>query len=97
LATFNPAGGAAGAGTVPALSGAVDEKRRVLERLQRETLLRVRDQMAAHSWSDDEIAELVAPTMGIITGLPDLLAQLDELRRIDFGMTPPASDVPTDG
>jgi hypothetical protein len=53
--------------------------------------------MAAHPWSDDEIAELVAPTMGIITGLPDLLAQLDELRRIDFGMTPPASDVPTDG
>lgn len=51
--------------------------------------------MATHSWSDSEIAELVAPTMGIITGLPDLLAQLDELRRIDFGTTPPASDALT--
>jgi hypothetical protein len=65
-----------------------------LERLQQETLLLVRDQMAAHPWSDKEIAELVAPTKGIITGLPDLLAQLDELRRIDLGTTPPAAEIP---
>jgi hypothetical protein len=67
-----------------------------LERLRRETLLLVRDQMAAHPWSDKEIAELVAPTMGIISGLPDLLVQLDVLRRLDLGTTPPASDLPTD-
>lgn len=66
-----------------------------MKRLQPETLLLVRDQMAAHPWSDDEIAELVAPTMGIISGLPDLLRQLDELRRLDLGTTPPASDPPS--
>ena len=65
-----------------------------MERIRRETLLAVRDQMAAHPWSDAEIAELVAPSMGIISGLPELLAELDELRRIDLGTTPPASDLP---
>ena len=64
-----------------------------MEKLRRETLLLVRDQMAAHRWTDEEIAELVAPTMGIITGLPDLLAQLEELRLIDLGTTAPASDI----
>lgn len=67
-----------------------------VKRLQPETLLQVRDQMAAHPWSDEEIAELVAPTMGIISGLPDLLRQLDELRRLDLGTTPPDSGVPAD-
>ena len=50
--------------------------------------------MAAYRWSDDEIAELVAPARGIITGLPELLAQLEELRRLDLGATPPAADIP---
>lgn len=65
-----------------------------MERIRQGTLLLVRDQMAAHPWRDDELAELVAPTMGIITGLPDLLAQLEELRRLDLGTTAPASDIP---
>lgn len=46
--------------------------------------------MATYRWSDAELAELVEPTLGIITGLPELLARLEALRRIDLGATPPA-------
>jgi hypothetical protein len=46
--------------------------------------------MACHRWSDAEIAELAEPTLGIITGLPELLARLEALRRVDLGTTPPA-------
>lgn len=65
-----------------------------LQRIQRETLLLMRDQLAAFRWSDDEIAELVGPSMGIITGLPDLMLQLEQLRQLDLGTVPPASNIP---
>jgi hypothetical protein len=68
-----------------------------LRRISRETLFRVRDEMASYPWGDDEIAELVAPKLGIISGLADLLAQLEDLRRVDLGTTPPASDIPPGG
>jgi hypothetical protein len=68
-----------------------------LRRISSETLLRVRDEMASYPWGDGELAELVAPKLGIISGLADLLAQLEELRRVDLGMTPPASDIRPDG
>jgi len=64
-----------------------------LRRISRETLLRVRDEMASYPWDDAELAELVAPKFGIISGLADLLAQLEELRGLDLGMTPPAVDL----
>lgn len=67
-----------------------------MERIRRETLILVRDQLAAHPWTDDEIAELVAPSMGIISGLPELMLELDELRRLDLGAIAPASDLPVD-
>ncbi|WP_137388905.1 hypothetical protein [Rhodoligotrophos defluvii] len=65
-----------------------------MQPLQGETLRLVREQMAAHPWRDEDLAELVAPTMGIISGLPHLLAQLEGLRREDLGTTPPAADLP---
>jgi hypothetical protein len=49
--------------------------------------------MASHSWSDAEIKELVYPQLGIITGFQDLLNELEELRRVDLGTTPPAMSV----
>lgn len=64
-----------------------------MQQLQRQTLLLMRDQMAAFPWSDAEIAELVSPTMGIISGLPALLLQLEELRQLDLGAIPPASSI----
>ena len=46
--------------------------------------------LAAHGFSDAELSELVDPQLGIITGFSDLLAQLELLRKMDLGSTPPA-------
>ena len=59
--------------------------------LRRATLVRLCDEMAAHPWRDQELAELVDPKLGIITGLQLLLNELDVLRRIDLGDVPPAA------
>lgn len=59
--------------------------------LRKSTLVRLCDEMAAHPWRDQELAELVDPKLGIITGLQLLLNELDVLRRIDLGDVPPAA------
>ncbi len=61
--------------------------------LRKETLVGIRDEYGGYAWSDAEIDELVEPKLGIITGLQDLLEQLEELRRIDLGAIPPAGDI----
>ena len=48
------------------------------------------DMLAAHNFSDAELSELVDPQLGIITGFSDLLEQLELLRKMDLGATPPA-------
>jgi len=64
-----------------------------MKKLQKDTLLGMRDQLAGYAWEDEEISELVDPKLGIITGFQALLDQLDELRQIDLGSTPPASHI----
>jgi len=64
-----------------------------MKKLQKDTLLGMRDQLASYAWKDEEICELVDPKLGIITGFQDLLDQLDELRQVDLGSTPPASHI----
>ncbi len=54
------------------------------------TLAEMRDMLAAHDFSDEELSELVDPQLGIITGFSDLLEQLELLRKLDLGATPPA-------
>lgn len=46
--------------------------------------------MATHPMRDGDIDELVDPQMGIITGFQVLLDELETLRKIDLGDTPPA-------
>ncbi|MEM9631797.1 MAG: hypothetical protein AAGA50_10760 [Pseudomonadota bacterium] len=58
--------------------------------LTKPTLTGICDQMASHDWSDAELEELVDPKLGIITGFQDLLDELETLRKIDLGATPPA-------
>ena len=53
------------------------------------TLSDMRDMLAAHGFSDAELSELVDPQLGIITGFADLLEQLEVLRKMDLGATPP--------
>lgn len=64
-----------------------------MKKLQKDTLFGMRDQLASYAWKDEEISELVDPKLGIITGFQDLLDQLDELRQVDLGSTPPASHI----
>ena len=64
-----------------------------MKRLQRETLLGIRDQFGGYAWDDAEISELVDPQLGIITGFQELLDQLEVLRKIDLGSIPPAADI----
>jgi len=56
----------------------------------KETLARMAEQLAAHPWGAAELDQLVAPKHGIITGFQGLLDELEELRRLDLGETPPA-------
>ncbi len=54
------------------------------------TFAEMRDMLAAHGFCDAELSELVDPQLGIITGFSDLLEQLELLRKMDLGPTPPA-------
>ena len=64
-----------------------------MKKLQKQTLVGIRDQLASYDWKDEELIELVDPKLGIITGFQELLDQLDILRRIDLGTIPPASNI----
>jgi hypothetical protein len=64
-----------------------------MQKLDRQTLLGIRDQLGGYAWDDVEIDELVDPKLGIITGFQELLQQLEQLRKIDLGATPPAGDI----
>jgi hypothetical protein len=64
-----------------------------MKRLQQQTLLGIRDQLGSYAWDDAEISELVDPQLGIITGLQELLDELELLRKVDLGSIPPAGDI----
>ena len=64
-----------------------------MHKIQRQTLLGIRDQLGSYAWDDAEIDELVDPKLGIITGFQELLDQLEQLRKVDLEATPPAGDI----
>ena len=64
-----------------------------MKKLEKQTLLGIRDQFGSYAWDDVEISELVDPKLGIITGFQELLNQLEILRKIDLESTPPAGDI----
>lgn len=64
-----------------------------MQDVTKNTLAGIFSQMAAHGWSQSEIDELLEPRMGVITGLQDLLNELEEVRKIDLGTVPPAMGV----
>ena len=63
-----------------------------MKKLEKQTLIAMRDQLGGHGWDDAEISELVEPRLGIITGFQELLDQLETLRQIDLEAIPPAAD-----
>ena len=64
-----------------------------MKKLDKKTLLGIRDQFGSYAWDDAEISELVDPKLGIITGFQELLDQLEVLRKIDLESTPPAGEI----
>jgi hypothetical protein len=64
-----------------------------MKSLEKQTLVNICEQMAAHPWPDAELNELVDRQMGIITGLQDLLNALEVLRQTDLVALPPANNV----
>lgn len=64
-----------------------------MKKLDKKTLLGIRDQFGSYAWDEAEISELVDPKLGIITGFQELLDQLEILRQIDLESTPPAGDI----
>lgn len=64
-----------------------------MKKLDKQTLMGIRDQLGSYAWNDAEISELVDPKLGIITGFQELLDQLEVLRKIDLEATPPAGDI----
>ena len=64
-----------------------------MDKIQKQTLIGMRDQLGGYAWQDAEISELVDPRLGIITGFQDLLDQLEVLRRFDLQAIPPATDI----
>lgn len=66
-----------------------------MQKLQLKTLESIRDQLAGYAWRDAELAELVDPKLGIITGFQDLLDQLEVLRKIDLEEIPPCAEIKT--
>ena len=65
-----------------------------MEKIQKKTLIGMRDQLGGYAWEDAEISELVEPRLGIITGFQDLLDQLEVLRKVDLQAIPPSADIP---
>jgi len=65
-----------------------------MQKIQKQTLIGMRDQLGGYAWEDAEISELVDPRLGIITGFQDLLEQLEVLRKTDLQSIPPAADIP---
>jgi hypothetical protein len=68
-----------------------------MQKLTRQTLDNIRDQLASFPWSDEELNELADPKLGIITGFQDLLNDLDQLRLVDLKDIPPAGPVTSTG
>ena len=64
-----------------------------MQKLDRQTLFGIRNQLGSYAWDDSEIDELVEPRLGIITGFQQLLEQLEQLRQVDLGDIPPAGDI----
>ena len=56
-----------------------------MRHVTKETLGRIVAELAAVPWEAEDLKELVAPAMGIITGFHAFLEEVDALARLDLG------------
>ena len=58
-----------------------------------ETIQGIQASFSTYEFKNNDLNELVNPNLGLITGFNDLMYQLESLRLIDLGQTPPALGV----
>ena len=58
-----------------------------------ETIQSVQEAFSTYKFKNKDLNELINPHLGVITGFNDLMYQLESLRLIDLGQTPPALGV----
>jgi hypothetical protein len=56
-----------------------------MQTLARETLRRMVEELPTVPWRDQDLSGLIARSDGVITGFPELLADIEALCRIDLG------------
>ncbi len=61
------------------------------------TMRRIARALPTLGWGEDDLAELVAPRHGVITGFADLMRDLEALERQDLGETAPAGPLQPPG
>jgi hypothetical protein len=61
--------------------------------VRRETLRRMLQEFPTVSWGENELNELVAPSLGVITGFQQLLRNVEALARTDLAETPLAGSL----
>ena len=58
-----------------------------------EIIENVQETFSTYNFKNNDLNEIVNPTLGIISGFNDLMYHLESLRLIDLGQTPPALGV----
>ena len=58
-----------------------------------ETIQSFQEVYSTYMFKNNDLNELINPNLGVITGFNDLMYQLESLRLIDLGQTPPALGV----
>ena len=58
-----------------------------------EIIQSVQETFSTYNFKNNDLNELVYPNLGVITGFNDLMCELESLRLIDLGQTPPALGV----
>ena len=61
--------------------------------IELEIIRSVQETFSTYNFKNNDLNELVNPNLGVITGFNDLMYQLESLRLIDLGQTPPALGV----
>ena len=61
--------------------------------IELEIIRSVQETFSTYNFKNNDLNELVNPNLGVITGFNDLMDQLESLRLIDLGQTPPALGV----
>ena len=58
-----------------------------------EIIQSVQETFSTYNFKNNDLNELANPNLGVITGFNDLMYELESLRLIDLGQTPPALGV----